>query len=72
LQNLNGVKIIGYSNLSSFVSDHASFALSNNLINFIIDFYDKENAQMNFDLEDEIIKSSMFVKDGKILKKEFN
>ena len=72
LQNLNGVKIIGYSNLSSFVSDHASFALSNNLINFIIDFYDKENAQMNFDLDDEIIKSSMFVKDGKILKKEFN
>ena len=72
LQNLNGVKIIGYSNLSSFVSDHASFALSNNLINFIIDFYDKENAQMNFDLDDEIIKSSMFVKDGKILKKEFS
>jgi len=32
----------------------------------------KKNAQMNFDLDDEIIKSSMFVKDGKILKKEFS
>tara|TARA_B100000963_G_C22543430_1_gene633299 strand:- start:80 stop:1198 length:1119 start_codon:yes stop_codon:yes gene_type:complete len=72
LQKFNGVKVIGYRNLSSFVSDHASFALSNNLINFVMDFYDKENAQMNFDLEDEIIKSSMFVKDGKILKREFS
>ena len=32
---INGVKVMGFSNLPSIVSDHASFALSNNFINFI-------------------------------------
>jgi len=71
LQNFNGVKVIGYSHLSSFVSDHASFALSNNLINFVMDFYNEDKKEIIFDLDDEIINSSMFVKDGKILKKDF-
>ena len=35
---INGVKVIGISSLPSLVSDHASFALSNNFINFISDF----------------------------------
>ncbi|RZO25411.1 MAG: NAD(P)(+) transhydrogenase (Re/Si-specific) subunit alpha, partial [SAR86 cluster bacterium] len=71
LQNFNGVKVIGYSHLSSFVSDHASFALSNNLINFVMDFYNEDKKEIIFDLDDEIINSSMFVKNGKILKKDF-
>ena len=66
IQNINGVKVIGYSNLPSFVANHASFALSNNLVNFVTDFYDQENKSMNLDMEDEIIQSAVLVKDGKI------
>ena len=63
---IDGVKVIGYSNLPSFVANHASFALSNNLVNFVTDFYDQENKSMNLDMEDEIIQSAVLVKDGKI------
>ena len=66
IEIIDGVKIIGYSNLPSFVANHASFALSNNLVNYVTDFYDQENKSMNLDMEDEIIQSAVLVKDGKI------
>ena len=67
----NGVKIIGVSNLASRVSGHASLALSNNFNNWICDFYNKENNEINFDFEDDIIKSSVLVYDGKITNERF-
>ncbi len=66
IEIIDGVKVIGYSNLPSFVANHASFALSNNLVNFVTDFYDQENKSMNLDMEDEIIQSAVLLKDGKI------
>ena len=66
IEIIDGVKIIGYSNLPSFVANHASFALSNNLVNFVTDFYDQENKSMNLDMEDEIIQAAVLVKDRKI------
>ena len=35
----NGVKIVGISNLASRVAGHASVALSNNIINWITEFF---------------------------------
>jgi NAD(P) transhydrogenase subunit alpha len=67
----NGVKIIGISNLASKVSSHASLALSNNYINWITDFFDKELLNIKFDFEDEIIKSSVLVYSGQIKNKRF-
>ncbi len=67
----NGVKIIGISNLASKVSNHASLALSNNYNNWISDFYDKESSKINFDFEDEIIKSSVLVYKGRITNERF-
>tara|TARA_Y100000766_G_C18724764_1_gene515775 strand:- start:119 stop:856 length:738 start_codon:yes stop_codon:yes gene_type:complete len=67
----NGVKIIGISNLASQVSGHASLALSNNFNNWIKDFFDSENLKINFDFEDEIIKSSVLVFDGDIKNERF-
>ena len=67
ITDIHGVKVIGFSNLPSLVADHASFALSNNFINFITDFYDKENKLMKLDLDDEIIKSALLVHDGQVL-----
>ena len=67
----NGIKIIGISNLASKVSSHASLALSNNYNNWIVDFFDKDSLSINFDFEDEIIKSSVLVYDGKIINERF-
>ena len=44
----NGVKIIGISNLASKVANHASFALSNNFNNWISEFFNKENQEIEF------------------------
>ena len=68
---INGVKIVGVSNLSSRVSNHASFALSNNIINWITDFYNKELNAIDFDFEDEVIKSSVLIHNGEILNERF-
>ena len=44
IENINGVNIVGFSNLPSYVSSHASFALSNNLsISFQIFMIMKKN-----------------------------
>jgi len=66
IQNIDGVKVIGYSNLPSFVANHASYALSNNLINFVLEFYDQDKFSMNLDMEDEIIKSATLVNKGAV------
>ena len=66
IQNIDGVKVIGYSNLPSFVANHASYTLSNNLINFVLEFYDQDQSSMNLDMEDEIIKSATLVNNGEI------
>ena len=67
----NGVKIVGISNLASRVAGHASVALSNNIINWITEFFDKESVSINLDFEDEIIKSSVLVHQGKIKDERF-
>lgn len=67
----NGVKILGISNLASKVSGHASLALSNNFNHWICDFYDAEKNAINFDFDDEIIKSSVLVYEGSIMNERF-
>jgi NAD(P) transhydrogenase subunit alpha len=67
----NGVKIIGISNLASKVSSNASFALSNNFNNWILDFFDEVNDRINFDFDDEIISNSVLVYHGKITNERF-
>ena len=67
----NGVKIVGVSNLASRVAGHASLALSNNFDHWICDFYNKETSSINFDFDDEIVKSSVLVFDGKIVNERF-
>ncbi len=47
------------------------FALSNNIINWITDFYDEESHALNFDFEDEVIQSSVLAYEGKIMNERF-
>ena len=53
----NGVKIIGYTNFASRISETASNLLAKNIFNFIELIYDKENKMVKIDNEDEIIKN---------------
>ena len=52
----NGIKIIGYTNIASRISETASNLLAKNIYNFIDLIYDKENKTIKIDKEDEIIK----------------
>jgi NAD(P) transhydrogenase subunit alpha len=52
-----GVKIIGYNNFASRISETASNLLSKNIFNFIELIYDKEKKSIKIDQEDEIIKN---------------
>jgi NAD(P) transhydrogenase subunit alpha len=69
--DINGVKVVGVSYLASKVSSHASFALSNNIINWITDFYNDESAQIHFNFEDEVMQSSVLAFEGKIMNERF-
>jgi NAD(P) transhydrogenase subunit alpha len=53
----NGIKIIGYTNFASRISETASNLLAKNIYNFIDLIYDKENKNLKINKEDEIIKS---------------
>ena len=68
---VDGVKIVGISNLASKVAGHASYALSNNFNNWLLEFYDEESKNIRFDFEDEIISSSVLVFDGEVKNERF-
>ena len=57
--DLNGVKILGDSNLLNKLPISASNLYSKNLLNFVINLYDKKSNKINLNLEDEIIKKTL-------------
>jgi NAD(P) transhydrogenase subunit alpha len=65
--DINGVKIIGQGNLPSEVARNASDMYSNNLFNFLDEFWDKEEKVLSLDLEDEILAACVITKDGAIV-----
>lgn len=62
----NGVRIIGLRNLPGRVAMHASEMYAANLYNFTEHFLDKENAQINLDLDNEIINACLISHEGAI------
>lgn len=67
---LNGVTLMGVSNLPGKVSFDASRMYSNNLGNFILEFWNKETKSFHLNLEDEIIKSALVAHQGEVLFKK--
>ena len=55
----NGVKIIGEKNILNKLPISASNLYAKNLLNFVLNLYDKENKKININLEDEIIKKTL-------------
>lgn len=70
--SVNGVKIIGLSNLPGHVAYNASSMYSNNLIALFEEFYDKESKTFKLNLHDEILKGCVMTHNGKIVHATFN
>jgi H+-translocating NAD(P) transhydrogenase subunit alpha len=65
---VNGVSIIGITNLPGRVAVHASQMYSANLYNLVEEFWNKETKAFDINLEDDILKSSVVTHGGRILK----
>ena len=55
----NGVKIMGESNILNKLPVSASGLYAKNIFNFVNNLFDKENAKININLEDEIIEKTI-------------
>jgi NAD(P) transhydrogenase subunit alpha len=63
----NGVRIIALENLPGRVPVNASDMYSNNLVNLISHFWDKETKKMVLSEEDEILAGCLATRDGKVV-----
>ena len=57
----NGIKIMGEKNILNKLPTSSSNLYSKNVFNFVSNLYDKENKNLNINLEDEIIEKT-FIK----------
>ena len=64
---LNGVRIIGFTNLAGRVAGHASEMYSNNLCAFVQHFLNKETKDFSLDLNHEILKACVVTHGGQIV-----
>ena len=64
---VNGVKVIGFTNLPGRVARHASEMFSNNLVSLLEHFWDKDGKTFHLNLEDEILKHCVLTHEGKIV-----
>ncbi|MBL6811739.1 MAG: NAD(P) transhydrogenase subunit alpha [SAR86 cluster bacterium] len=62
--DLNGVKIVGNTNLPGELPYHSSQVYSSNIFNLIDEFWNGEEKQLNLDITDEIL-SNCLVSHGK-------
>jgi NAD(P) transhydrogenase subunit alpha len=65
--DIDGVLIIGLSNLPARVAVHASQMFSSNLYNFVDEFWNVEEKRFELNFEDEIIKGCVITHQGKIV-----
>ena len=64
---INGVRLIGYSNVPGRVAVNASEMYSANLGNLIEHFWDKETKSFKLDLSDEILKGCVITHQNQIV-----
>jgi NAD(P) transhydrogenase subunit alpha len=63
----NGPTILGFSNLADQVAIDASQMYANNVYNLIEHAWDKENAQVTLDLDDEVIGACILTHEGRVI-----
>lgn len=61
----HGIKIIGHANIPARIPQSASQMFAANIVNFLTPY--TKDSQLDLDLEDDIIKTSLVVHNGKVL-----
>ncbi len=64
--NVNGVTIIGYTDLVSRLPNQASMLYANNLVNLTKLLSPNKDGEVNIDFDDVVIRNMTVVKDGEI------
>lgn len=64
--NVNGIKIIGNSNLAASVPNSASMLFAKNIFNFIAPMYNQETRELIFNFHDELISATCVCQNGKL------
>jgi NAD(P) transhydrogenase subunit alpha len=64
---VNGVRIIGMTNLPGAVAVHASQMYSSNMVNLIMDGWDEEAKAYKLDREDDIVKGCLLTHGGEVV-----
>jgi len=65
--DLNGVSIIGVSNLPAKVATDASQMYSSNLFNLVTEYWDEESKTLKLDPEDDIIAGCLITHGGEVV-----
>ncbi|MCY4533502.1 MAG: Re/Si-specific NAD(P)(+) transhydrogenase subunit alpha [Gammaproteobacteria bacterium] len=65
--DVNGISIVGISNLPAGVARDASQMYSSNLFNLITEYWDEESKSFNMDLEDDILRGCVITHNGDIV-----
>jgi NAD(P) transhydrogenase subunit alpha len=71
IAEVNGVKIVGFTNLAGKVAASASSLYARNLLSFIETLYDKAAKSLAVKWDDELVKATALTKDGAIIHPNF-
>jgi NAD(P) transhydrogenase subunit alpha len=63
----NGATIVGLGNLPSRVARNASEMYSNNIVNLLTEFWDKESGSLYLDPGDDIVKGCVLTREGEVV-----
>src|SRR3984893_18603380 len=69
--DINGVKIVGYTNVAGRVAQSASSLYARNLFNFIETMVDKTTKALDVKWDDELVKATALTKDGSVIHPNF-
>ena len=69
--DIDGIKIVGYTNVAGRVAQSASSLYARNLFNFIETMVDKANKALAVNWDDELVKATALTKDGAVIHPNF-
>jgi NAD(P) transhydrogenase subunit alpha len=69
--DVDGIKIVGYTNVAGRVAQSASSLYARNLFNFIETMVDKPNKALAVNWDDELVKATALTRDGAVIHPNF-
>jgi NAD(P) transhydrogenase subunit alpha len=69
--DVNGVKIVGFTNVAGRLAASASALYSKNLLTFLEILIDKKDKKLAVNWDDEIVKATALTRDGAVVHPNF-